>query len=232
MCGQARLEDEIAVGGNTIRVWGGGIYETETFYRTADRLGLIILQDGSFFGSCKLQIMPRPCRHDCHASDVMHRPRQIRRSINTRTRRLRPTWRTWPSRTWLRERSRTRRGGCRHTLRSASTAASEYSTAQQQRRSRLSKSKTRVWCCDSNESPDFANLQLFVATQLGTMQQENANAVLLPSCPSAGWATLEPLTPRPGYQWDPVRFDVLPSFRHLCARSHGFVVRAGRVSHG
>ena len=108
VCGQARLEDEIAVGGNTIRVWGGGIYETETFYRTADRLGLIILQDGSFFGSCKLQIMPRLCRHDCHASDVMHRPRQIRRSINTRTRRLRPTWRTWPSRTWLRGRSRTR----------------------------------------------------------------------------------------------------------------------------
>ena len=69
-------------------------------------------------------------------------------------------------------------------------------------RSRL-KAKSRVWCCNSNESPDFANLQLFVATQLGTMQQENANAVLLPSCPSAGWATLEPLTPRPGYQWDP-----------------------------
>ena len=40
----ARLEDEIAIGGNTIRVWGGGIYETETFYETADRLGLIILQ--------------------------------------------------------------------------------------------------------------------------------------------------------------------------------------------
>ena len=68
MCGQARLEDEIAIGGNTIRVWGGGIYETETFYRTADRLGLIILQGGSFFGSCKLQVMPRLCRHDCHAS--------------------------------------------------------------------------------------------------------------------------------------------------------------------
>ena len=24
------------------------------------------------------------------------------------------------------------------------------------------KSKSRVWCCNSNESPDFANLQLFV----------------------------------------------------------------------
>ena len=113
-----------------------------------------------------------------------------------------------------------------HLQRQVSTAPHSSSAVP------VSKSKTRVWCCDSNESPDFANLQLFVATQLGTMQQENANAVLLPSCPSAGWATLEPLTPRPGYQWDPVRFDVLPSFRHLCARSHGFVVRAGRVSHG
>jgi hypothetical protein len=50
----------------------------------------------------------------------------------------------------------------------------------------------------NNESPDFANLPLFVATQLGTMQKENTNAALLPSCPSDGWATLEPLTPRNG----------------------------------
>ena len=47
----ARLNDEVAIGGNTIRVWGGGIYETDEFYREADRLGLVILQDGSFFGS-------------------------------------------------------------------------------------------------------------------------------------------------------------------------------------
>lgn len=35
------------------------------------------------------------------------------------------------------------------------------------------------------------------------MQKENTNAALLPSCPSDGWATLEPLTPRNGYQWTP-----------------------------
>ena len=35
------------------------------------------------------------------------------------------------------------------------------------------------------------------------MQKENTNAVLLPSCPSDGWATLTPLTPRDGYQWTP-----------------------------
>ena len=59
----------------------------------------------------------------------------------------------------------------------------------------------------NNESPDFANLPLFVETQLGTVQKENTNARLLPSCPSDGWATLQPLTPRHAdahaYQWNP-----------------------------
>ena len=40
---RARLEDEVAVGGNTVRVWGGGIYETATFYDAADELGLMIM---------------------------------------------------------------------------------------------------------------------------------------------------------------------------------------------
>lgn len=52
-----------------------------------------------------------------------------------------------------------------------------------------------------HRSPDFANIPLFVDTQLGTMQKENGNVALLPSCPSDGWETLHPLTPRPGYQW-------------------------------
>ena len=33
-------------GMNTLRVWGGGIYETEAFYKAADELGLMVLQDG------------------------------------------------------------------------------------------------------------------------------------------------------------------------------------------
>lgn len=55
----------------------------------------------------------------------------------------------------------------------------------------------------NNESPDFANIPLFIGTQLATMQRENTNVALLPSCPSDGWATLHPLTPRNGYQWTP-----------------------------
>jgi hypothetical protein len=46
----ARLEDAQRVHANTIRVWGGGVYESDAFYAAADRLGLMVLQDGSFFG--------------------------------------------------------------------------------------------------------------------------------------------------------------------------------------
>lgn len=35
-------------GANMLRVWGGGVYEAPDFYRTADRLGLLIWQDFMF----------------------------------------------------------------------------------------------------------------------------------------------------------------------------------------
>jgi beta-mannosidase len=43
---RARMRDAVSVHANTIRVWGGGIYETDTFYRAADELGIMIMQDG------------------------------------------------------------------------------------------------------------------------------------------------------------------------------------------
>eukprot|EP00750_Incisomonas_marina_P020709 INCI4075.11.p1 GENE.INCI4075.11~~INCI4075.11.p1 ORF type:complete len:555 (-),score=85.04 INCI4075.11:2215-3879(-) len=45
------LQDAAAVGANTIRVWGGGLYQSDAFYEKADELGLLVLQDGSFFGT-------------------------------------------------------------------------------------------------------------------------------------------------------------------------------------
>lgn len=33
---------------NMIRVWGGGLYESKTFYDTADKLGLMVWQDMAF----------------------------------------------------------------------------------------------------------------------------------------------------------------------------------------
>jgi len=39
------LESAAAAGANTIRVWGGGVFQREDFYDAADRLGLLIYHD-------------------------------------------------------------------------------------------------------------------------------------------------------------------------------------------
>ena len=45
---ERRLRQAVAAGINYIRVWGGGIYESEDFYRICDRLGLLVGQDFLF----------------------------------------------------------------------------------------------------------------------------------------------------------------------------------------
>jgi beta-mannosidase len=45
---RARLEQAAAAGMNTLRVWGGGIYESDAFYRACDELGLMVWQDFAF----------------------------------------------------------------------------------------------------------------------------------------------------------------------------------------
>jgi beta-mannosidase len=42
------LEDAVAANMNTIRVWGGGVYESEWFYDECDRLGIVVWQDFMF----------------------------------------------------------------------------------------------------------------------------------------------------------------------------------------
>jgi beta-mannosidase len=44
----ARLEDAAAAHMNLIRVWGGGVYESEWFYSECDRLGILVWQDFMF----------------------------------------------------------------------------------------------------------------------------------------------------------------------------------------
>jgi beta-mannosidase len=43
-----RFQQAIDAGANTLRVWGGGLYESRDFYELADRLGLLIWQDFPF----------------------------------------------------------------------------------------------------------------------------------------------------------------------------------------
>eukprot|EP00040_Diaphanoeca_grandis_P009532 m.49153 g.49153 ORF g.49153 m.49153 type:complete len:1286 (-) comp20958_c0_seq1:61-3918(-) len=72
-----RLADAVAVGANSVRIWGGGVYEDETFYNTTDALGLLVLQDGSFFGKYTedpsfLTLVADECTYN--ARTLAHRP--------------------------------------------------------------------------------------------------------------------------------------------------------------
>ena len=47
---RARIADVKALGGNSLRIWGGGVYEDDAFYDATDAAGILVMQDGSFFG--------------------------------------------------------------------------------------------------------------------------------------------------------------------------------------
>lgn len=43
-----RVDDALALGSNLIRVWGGGVYEDDEFYRACDEKGMLVWQDFLF----------------------------------------------------------------------------------------------------------------------------------------------------------------------------------------
>ncbi len=70
----ARLEDAAAAHMNMIRVWGGGRYESDHFYRECDRLGLLVWQD--FMFSCALY-PSAPWFLEEVAAEVEHQVRRL-----------------------------------------------------------------------------------------------------------------------------------------------------------
>jgi beta-mannosidase len=44
----ARLDDAVELGANLVRVWGGGVYESDAFYEACDERGLMVWQDFLF----------------------------------------------------------------------------------------------------------------------------------------------------------------------------------------
>lgn len=133
---RARIADARAVGANTIRIWGGGIYETQAFYDAADEMGIMVMQDGSFFGSYPQY----DGFYDLVAQEIAYNAR------------------------------------------------------------RLAAHPSLVVYSGNNEGSVFGDVHLYVDVQLATMQRENPNVVVYPSCPAYGWASLSPLVPRPDGQ--------------------------------
>jgi beta-mannosidase len=60
-----RLQDARAANMNLLRVWGGGIYEAEEFYESADELGLLVWQDFCF--ACAAYAEEEPLRGEVEA---------------------------------------------------------------------------------------------------------------------------------------------------------------------
>ena len=60
-----RLDEAVAVGANLVRVWGGGLYESDDFYDACDRRGLLVWQD--FLFACAAYAEEEPLRSEVEA---------------------------------------------------------------------------------------------------------------------------------------------------------------------
>ncbi len=60
-----RLAEAVDVGANLVRVWGGGLYESDDFYDVCDRLGLLVWQD--FLFACAAYAEEEPLRSEVEA---------------------------------------------------------------------------------------------------------------------------------------------------------------------
>jgi beta-mannosidase len=64
-CYESAIRDAIDANMNLLRVWGGGIYESEDFYRVCDELGVLVWQD--FLFACAAYSEDEPLRSEVEA---------------------------------------------------------------------------------------------------------------------------------------------------------------------
>jgi beta-mannosidase len=62
---ESSIRDAIDANMNLLRVWGGGLYETEDFYRVCDELGVLVWQD--FLFACAAYSEEEPLRSEVEA---------------------------------------------------------------------------------------------------------------------------------------------------------------------
>ncbi|MDE3239009.1 MAG: glycoside hydrolase family 2 protein [Paracoccaceae bacterium] len=69
----ARIDQAIGANMNLLRVWGGGLYETEDFYDLCDEAGILVWQDFAFACACYPEEDPFPAQIEAEARDNVAR---------------------------------------------------------------------------------------------------------------------------------------------------------------
>jgi beta-mannosidase len=68
-----RLQQAVDAGVNLLRVWGGGIYESDVFYDLCDEMGILVWQDFAFACACYPEEDPFPALVEQEASSNVAR---------------------------------------------------------------------------------------------------------------------------------------------------------------
>ena len=63
----ARIDQAVRANMNLLRVWGGGLYETDEFYDLCDEAGMLVWQDFAFACACYPEEDPFPARIEAEA---------------------------------------------------------------------------------------------------------------------------------------------------------------------